>query len=292
MQLYILLGYLGSGKTTLALHMRRTFSHKKTAVIVNDFGDGDVDGKLFGDENTFSITGGSIFCNCKSHLFLQALEKVCTLNPEVVIVEASGMANPYTMLDIIELAIKRGCEIELRAVITVVDASLFERYLTAVHMVKMQVAAADAVVINKCDSASSDTVERVRTLIGQINETAAVMTAVHAEFDVSSVRNTGKKCLPQNVIDVFVQRFRIQLSGVPLTVIEKFSQDVSTYAHRIKGTVNIGGKSFIYEYINGESKLTEVETGGETFLIVLAVSPCDLRQAIIDHLSAGMTLMQ
>src|SRR5258708_21748468 len=66
----VLTGYLGSGKTTL---LNRILSHKdraRVAVIVNEFGEVGIDGKLVvpADEQILEMNNGCICCTVRSDL--------------------------------------------------------------------------------------------------------------------------------------------------------------------------------------------------------------------------------
>jgi G3E family GTPase len=66
----VLTGYLGSGKTTL---LNRILSHKdrvRVAVIVNEFGEVGIDGKLVvpADEHILEMNNGCICCTVRGDL--------------------------------------------------------------------------------------------------------------------------------------------------------------------------------------------------------------------------------
>ena len=64
--LYIVSGFLGSGKTTFLKNMLFNFDKKKTGVLVNEFGAVNIDSvRLSGDTiKMVEINNGSIFCSC------------------------------------------------------------------------------------------------------------------------------------------------------------------------------------------------------------------------------------
>ena len=91
-------GYLGAGKTTL---INRLLSQPEvpagTAVLVNDFGDINVDESLIrSDSHNGTIIGlsnGCICCSISDDLS-QALDQLNTLPIAQVILETSGVAEP------------------------------------------------------------------------------------------------------------------------------------------------------------------------------------------------------
>ena len=102
LRLNLLFGFLGSGKTTLA---RRLLDQppdaRKTAIIVNEFGDVGVDGAILSGRNVnmVELTSGCLCCTLKGPL-LQAVEELHTLaGAQRIIVEATGVAQPEEMLE-------------------------------------------------------------------------------------------------------------------------------------------------------------------------------------------------
>ena len=77
---YILTGYLGAGKTTTLNRLigAERFAGKKLALIINEFGKMGVDGQLLlpGDYTKYEINKGSIFCICTKTDFLKALDSI------------------------------------------------------------------------------------------------------------------------------------------------------------------------------------------------------------------------
>ena len=65
-KLYVLTGFLGSGKTSLLLHLLDHCGDARVGVIQNEFGKVSIDGMISrrdGIEMT-EISRGSIFCSC------------------------------------------------------------------------------------------------------------------------------------------------------------------------------------------------------------------------------------
>lgn len=282
MNLYIILGFLGSGKTTLLKNLLTQYKNSKNAVIVNDFGKEDIDGRLIEPfaEKMQSIYDGSIFCSCKSDQFVSAVLKMAEYKPDNIFVEASGLANPFTMvnvIDIINRKITDNNKVLLKGVICLVDAVNFEKMLSVAHMVKMQIAISDIIIINKTDCVNNDTVVRIEKTILQINNTAEIIKTVKAEIGDLNVRHIDRE-LPYNINDIIVQKLMLTLNnGYNLEEIDKICKALSLFSHRIKGVININGNSFIYQFVDGKSDLTPCKDGN-SFLIVLSCMKQNLKE--------------
>jgi G3E family GTPase len=89
-------GYLGAGKTTLINNVLSTAT-QRIAVVVNDFGSVNIDASLIREKHndTIELTNGCICCAVGESLadvLFSILER--TELPEVIVIEASGVANP------------------------------------------------------------------------------------------------------------------------------------------------------------------------------------------------------
>lgn len=91
-------GFLGSGKTSSIIKMATEAQKKglKTAVIVNEIGDVDVDGEFVKSSGLKAkrILGGCICCSLGADLVSTIKIVVEEFNPDVIFVEPTGVALP------------------------------------------------------------------------------------------------------------------------------------------------------------------------------------------------------
>lgn len=149
-------GYLGAGKTTLVNHILRT-ADERVAVLVNDFGDINIDEDLIAsqDGDTISLANGCICCSLVDG-FSSALETVAELDPqpERLVIESSGVADPATVA-----AYGHGPGLTLDATIVVVDAETIRAKARDEYVgdtVVGQLGSADIIVLNKIDLVTDD----------------------------------------------------------------------------------------------------------------------------------------
>lgn len=98
----ILSGFLGSGKTTLLTRMLNDDLRKgiKPAVIMNEIGDVNLDGQLVGMGVPMSeMLSGCICCTIRGDLAMEIRRLIDEANPDHILIEASGVANPIEILD-------------------------------------------------------------------------------------------------------------------------------------------------------------------------------------------------
>lgn len=174
-------GYLGSGKTTLVNHVLRT-ADSRVAVLVNDFGDVNIDVDLITshDGNTVELANGCICCSLVDG-FASALDTIGSLSPrpERLLVEASGVADPATVA-----AYAHTPGFTLDAVIVLADAEAIERNVADRYVgdaVGGQLAAADVVVMNKIDLVDGSRADRVAGLLSELAPDAAIVRASHGD---------------------------------------------------------------------------------------------------------------
>lgn len=163
--LYILTGFLGSGKTTVLNQLLSVRAAEgtpgKIGLIVNELGDIGVDGALLppGASRQIELPGGCVCCVLSDDLANTILE-LLTQSPELeaIVLETTGAAEPLPLVWALEnppLAER----VRLAAIITVVDVEAFvaTRHLTPA--VEAQVLHADLVLLSKEDLAEPKAIE-------------------------------------------------------------------------------------------------------------------------------------
>lgn len=183
----VLGGYLGSGKTTLLNHLLAV-ADERVAVMVNDFGELDIDAQLVdqGDGNTVTLPNGCICCSLVDGL-AGALDDLSMLDPlpERLVIEASGVADPAGIA-----AFCHAKPYRLDLVLVLVDTADIARQLDDEYVdetVRAQLRAADLIVLNKAD-------------VGDV-EAAAELVSAHAP-GVPTVAATHAAIDPQVLIDL------------------------------------------------------------------------------------------
>ena len=97
--LVVLTGFLGAGKTTLMQRTLDAFSDEKTGVIINEFGNENIDSVLLKREGLeiSELSNGSIFCACIRDKFVDSLIEMSHMDIDYLFIEASGLADPSNM---------------------------------------------------------------------------------------------------------------------------------------------------------------------------------------------------
>lgn len=173
-------GFLGSGKTTL---LRAVIAQgaggRRLAVIVNEFGQVGLDGATLARAGTtpvIELPGGCLCCAAGSD-FLVAVEALLAYQPEQIIVETSGLAEPGAL-------VRRAREAGLTfdAIIAVADAANLETALAAVPVAGWQLRAADLIVVSKVDIISETMQSAVLNQLRTLNPRAVILPAVQGQI--------------------------------------------------------------------------------------------------------------
>lgn len=155
MEILIVTGFLGAGKTTFILRTIGEVAETgaKVAVIVNDFGKVNVDGKVMEKYglDVMELSGGCICCTLGASL-IETVEKLAhNFKPDLIIIEPSGIADPESMKEVLEDY--GGHLFSCLKIAVIVDAERFEVLRTAMKKpFANQVSAGDIILLNKIDT--------------------------------------------------------------------------------------------------------------------------------------------
>ncbi|MGJ4998820.1 CobW family GTP-binding protein [Bradyrhizobium sp. HKCCYLS3077] len=162
-------GFLGAGKTTL-LNRLLSASTERCAVLVNDFGEINVDAALIRshDGTTMSLTNGCVCCSIGTG-FLDTLARLLddVGRFDRVVIEASGVGDPWR---IAEIALVEP-SLRLDGVVVLADATRIATQCEDRHVgetIRNQFARCDVVLLSKCDLASESQREAACAVIGAI----------------------------------------------------------------------------------------------------------------------------
>ena len=174
----ILTGFLGSGKTTLLNRILKEDHGHRVAVIENEFGEIGVDNDIIesSNEQIVEMNNGCICCTLSSDL-VSTLQKLdAGYSPDLVIVEASGAANPSNVLS--ALPYYRGKPLQSVNTVSILDPLRLQMLIEVMTpLITSQIQYADLVIVNKIDLASPDEVAFACQTAREINHEASVRCA-------------------------------------------------------------------------------------------------------------------
>lgn len=169
MFVYILGGFLGSGKTTLLMKLASMYTKRglKTALLVNESGEIGVDGATLRAEgyDAIELPDGCICCSLSGTLQTALKNIEDDIDPDVIIVEPTGLALPFKVKD---LVINSGIETEGIYIIGITDVERFSLLISKKEeFIKRQMSGADFVLINKMDIAKPGQIDEIKAWFGK-----------------------------------------------------------------------------------------------------------------------------
>jgi len=184
---YLINGFLGSGKTTTLLKCMEYFKgkNKKYAIILNELGETNIEKHLFKDESLYELLNGCVCCSIKEDLRTTLDELAETLhkeNIEVVLLEGTGVANPSEIMETFNE--KQYREVfEIAESICLIDSLHFTEYTSIFssskevrQLQKEQIENGTVLVLNKVDQLSSKlAIEKVEKRIRKLNAEAPLL---------------------------------------------------------------------------------------------------------------------
>jgi G3E family GTPase len=194
----LLVGFLGSGKTTLANRILTEHHDQRIAVIVNEFGDVGIDGRLIVgvEDNIVELSNGCLCCTVQGDLadtlrqLLERRRQTVAAQPfERIVIEASGLASPGPVLQGMLVDPSLNVHVRVDGVITMAHAKHIVQQLADNPEASEQVAYADHIILNHCDQCEGDALAAAEAVLHACNPHADLERATRAEVDVVRVLN-------------------------------------------------------------------------------------------------------
>lgn len=180
MRVILVSGFLGSGKTTLIRQLAGYLvvdREQRVVIIENEVGEVGIDDRFLSGEGfqVREIYGGCICCQLTGELTLAVNQIAERFSPDWVIIEATGVARPSTILNTLE---KYGKGIDGIFTLAVADTGRWEELMEIMpELISAQVAEAKLVIASKIDEAGEGELQRLMEKVKEINPRAGVVAA-------------------------------------------------------------------------------------------------------------------
>ena len=233
-------GYLGAGKTTL-INKMLSDATQRIAVVVNDFGSINIDASLIRERHndTIELTNGCICCAVGESLadvLFTILERVEL--PEVVVIEASGVANPAAVAAFAHIdGFHHLGNVVLVDALHAADTAkdpLVGRTFT------LQVQAAHLLAVTKTGEAEEPFITHVHNLVSSLAPTTPIVLADSATL-ASLIMDIGPnyKMSVHEAHNTFDTQTLSHVSAQDESQLRTFVQNFPTTVVRAKGIVEL-----------------------------------------------------
>lgn len=263
---HLVTGFLGSGKTSFLKNFLGQFADKKRiAVIQNEFAETGIDGKEL--QNTgwrfdlLEVNKGSVFCVCLfSDFRIQLSNFVESYRPDVVLLEATGLADPIAIGELLmDKALQR--QLYLSKVWTVIDAQHYDK-VKLMPAVKNQIVIADSIVVNKTDLIADDAKSILENELKSSNPLANIIFTTHCRLTVDDLYSEKHLTVQGQPVGA-IKDIRTQVFRTPYAVkrknldylIKTLTEDI----YRLKGYIVLdNGEAVMIQSVFGITTLIPV----------------------------------
>lgn len=287
-KLIILTGFLGSGKTSFLNHFIEDQAERNAfvAIVQNEIGAKSLDTHLLGQHYAVTeMDEGCICCTLSGNLKIALTEIVSGFQPDFVVVETTGLANPANFLNEVSELEE---QLDFCSITTVIDASQGLSTLQNYGVAREQVILADVILLNKVDTLSPEGLESLEKEILRLNPFATVHHGNHGDFsapELYGINLTGNGRLDNSLkrirqtehdthchynISTALAEFKAPVDKE--TFLSKTAQ-LSDKVLRIKGILQFTDHDdhFYYQYVPGSHRLTPAQenTSDDNFLVII-----------------------
>jgi G3E family GTPase len=292
--LALIAGFLGAGKTTFLTRYARRIAPRPVAFVVNEFSETDVDTPLLSQasDDVVGISGGSIFCRCKVTDFIRELGSLSSriAGMDGVVVEASGMADPsaaQSMLDEAGLS----AAYRFTGTITLVDPGTLAQVLDTLPAAERQVAAADVVVVSKCDLHDETRLAATEALVRSIAPRARMVRASHGEVDLDPLALTDPTWVDGQVVPCADPAFTpLSLPCPPGTDVSRLAEAVAALGAgllRAKGFVPATDGSYFLDWSAGRMQILRCKPGPPGLALIVQPASAEAARQLVARAAAG-----
>ncbi len=253
----LITGPLGSGKTTLLRHLLETVP-QKIAILMNEFGDVAIDSRIIeGKSVRIAELGGGCVCCSLLGEFEAAMDEVLTaVHPDLILVETTGVAEPDALVFNIQ---ENLLQVRLDGVITVADADAMIRYPQLGHTSRMQIEAADIILLNKSDLVAPEQLVEVQEQLVAVNAHAALLPTQRCQVDpdlLFGLAHMRKLTLPHHRHQPEVEAIHyVSEATFQRRRFEQFADSLSPTVWRAKGFIRLAEGTYLFNFVSGRWEL-------------------------------------
>ena len=260
--IYVITGFLGSGKTTFLNNLLKHHSSSKNLVIENEFGKVNIDAKLITEkiDEVVELTNGCMCCSLDNELIEVLAHIIKKENkPHNVFIETAGIADTGNIIGMIKSPeIKK--HFNFKASICIVDAENIEDRLSETFETAKQITVSDILIVNKLNSVATHYFSNIELMLKQINPFGKILESFDGSVDFNDLEvliNNNEFKIPLTIGDTSLKTTH-KINTVYFETNDSFILGELTYAlhvnfmlyphqlFRLKGFVNTSPNNVRY----------------------------------------------
>jgi G3E family GTPase len=253
---------------------------------MNEFGDIAIDSQIIEGKNirVADLGGGCVCCSLLGEFEAAVTEVIDTVHPDLIIVETTGVAEPDALMFDIQENLP---QVRLDGVVTVADADAMVRYPRLGQTGRVQIEAADIIVLNKVDLVTAEQVAEVTTRLRQLNEDAPILPTERCQVDADvlfGISQVHQVSPPRHRHQLAIESFSYASAAtLERQCFEAFVEGLSPVVVRAKGFVRFAEGTYLFNYVAGRWDL-EAFSEKPTTLVFIGEHVTRRRADLIDAL--------
>jgi G3E family GTPase len=223
----LLTGFLGAGKTTLLNNFLKTPDGTGTAVLVNEFGDVDVDGAVLGaalgKNQLMNLPNGCVCCEVQDDLAEALIDLAARRTSDEIIscvIETTGLADPGSILRGVAHDPRLKELVKVDQTICVASAIAIRNQIEKFVEAAEQVSLADRIIVNKSDLVEPVVIQGIQSDLAARNPLATIMISGAATAPDEFFANPTRS------------------AAIPETHAHQHTHGISTFSIRLPGNLD------------------------------------------------------
>lgn len=192
----ILSGFLGAGKTTLLNQILHADHGLRMAVLVNDFGEVNIDAQLIvGVEGeTISLANGCICCSIRGDLETAVLDLIHAPDPpEYILIETSGVSDPGAVALTFVVSPELRARTRVDTILAIIDTEHFLRLNgRSAMLARRQIGIADLLILNKVDLVPPETLRLIKEMMRDLVPDVRVIETTYGRVPLELLLSVGR----------------------------------------------------------------------------------------------------
>ena len=194
---YIVSGFLGAGKTTFIQKLLKEKKFEKVMLLENEFGEVGVDGAFFDSSlNVKEINNGCICCSLQGD-FEDALEEIEDMGISDLLIEPSGVGKLSEIINVV----RKDDDFRIVSHICIVDVKTCRKYhLNFKEYFDDQVKAANTIILSHTDVADEETIDLAKKVVMEVNQDAEIVAEPIENMEIEKLLDlivSGGDILPE-----------------------------------------------------------------------------------------------